>query len=219
MEGAREQVPLPDECWMAIALGEHLDSIADASYARRADEDHFERATRNLCRERKYGRVNLTAVGIALNGGIERAEAALFGLENFARQQNGSGTGAKNRLGQSKLFERIEESAVLKKLEHGGRFATGQYEAVESGQFLRFAHQHSLRSAVAKGARVRFVVALKSEYADGDGIGVCGAVLCRLSFLSGHRFSSIYDTGLGENDSARGYTDARRLRLVFSVHE
>ena len=108
MEGAGEQVPLPDKCWMAVALGEHLDSIADPRDARRADEDHLERATWKLGREREYSRINLTAVGVALNSSVERPEAALCGLENFARQQNGSGTSAKNRLGQSKLFKRVE---------------------------------------------------------------------------------------------------------------
>src|ERR1700684_4367887 len=130
MEGAGKQVPLADKGWMAVALGEHFNSVANASDARRADEDHLERATGKLRREREYGRVDLAAVSVALNSSVERAEAALCGLENFARQQNGSGTSAKNRLGQSKLLKRAKESVVLKKLEHGGRFATGQYEAV-----------------------------------------------------------------------------------------
>ena len=184
MEGGDEQVPLAHQGRKAIALGEHFNIRTYARDARRSDEDHLQRAAGQLGREGEDGGVNLTAVCVALNCGVEHCQAALRRVQHLARQQDAAGACSEAGSGGDKLPERVKESILLEELEHSGRFAARYDESIETGQLLRLSHQHRARSCPCEGARMSLVIALEGEYADRDGIDFPGAFQCR-SFLRG----------------------------------
>src|SRR5258708_28762807 len=105
MKGGGEAVSLADQNRKAFAAGQDFDLRADFSDARGADEDHFERPAGETGGFGEDGRVDLAAVGVALDHRVENMEAALRGLAHFARQQNGAGTGAEDRPRGSEVFE------------------------------------------------------------------------------------------------------------------
>ena len=76
--------------------------------------------------------VDLPAVGVALDGRVEYAEAALRWMQHFARQQDAAGAGGETGRCCGKLAERGKESVLLKELEHSRRFAAGNDESVEA---------------------------------------------------------------------------------------
>lgn len=70
VEGSGEDVALTDENGEAVASGESLDLGACTSNARGADEDHLQRVSFDLRRGGEDGRVDLAAIGVALDRDI-----------------------------------------------------------------------------------------------------------------------------------------------------
>jgi hypothetical protein len=95
-------------------------------------------------------------------------------MQDFLCEQDAAGAGAESRLVLREGLKGIEEAAALEKLEHGGRFAAGKDEAVESGQLFGGANEDWLCAGFGEGRGVGCVVALDGEYADKRALNCCG---------------------------------------------
>src|SRR5208337_976021 len=195
MEGGHEQFSLAHKDREAVALGENLDARSHARDARRADEDHLERVPRQLRGQRQDGGVDLAAVRVPLHRGVQHAQAALLRMQHLARHQNATCAGGKTRRVGNKLAQPVKESMLFKKLEHGGRFASRQNQAVEALKLFRLAHQDCACTGIGKSPRVCRVVALQGEQANRDRMGVFGVFLRRSVGCGYHRVPCLYDTG------------------------
>jgi hypothetical protein len=170
VKGGGEQMALTNEDREAVALGEDRDIFADLLDARRADVDGFERAGVEVRAEldRRFfdGTVDLAAIGVALDRGVEDAETGLRRMQDFVREENATGTGTESGGGGDEGAERFEEAVALQELEKGSGFAAGNDEAVEFWELIGFANEHWFSTDVLKGTRVRIVVALDGKDAD-----------------------------------------------------
>lgn len=151
MEGGGEDVFLADQGGEAVALGEHFYFGAGFDDARGADVDHFERSALELRRSLDDGAVVLASIGVALDGGVEDGEAFLRGVAHLFCQQDASSAGAEGRLLADEALEGVEESVAGKKLEEGGRFATGDDQAIDAGQLVGLADKDGFGSGIAQG--------------------------------------------------------------------
>ena len=165
MEGGGHDVALLDEDGEAVAGGEDLDAVAGFYDAGRADVDHFERAAGELRVARLDGGVDLAAVGVALDGGVEDAEALLGRVRDFSREEDASGAGTEGGFAGDEVLEGGKEAIALEKFQKRGRFAAGDDEAVNGGELFRFADQDGVGSGFAEGLGVGVVIALDGEYA------------------------------------------------------
>jgi hypothetical protein len=177
MEGGGHDVSLFDEDGEAVAFGEDLDTVAGFHDAWRADVDHFERAARELRFAGLDGGVDLAAVGIALDGDVEDAEAFLVGVGDFGGEEDASGAGAEGGFGPDKGAEGVEEAAAFEKFEEGGGFAAGNDETVDVGELFGLADEDGLGSGFAERLSVGIVVALEGEYANAGRIEAAGRLI------------------------------------------
>jgi hypothetical protein len=157
---------LADQRWEAVALSEHLDARAGLRDARGADEDHLQRAAGEGGLGGDDGGVDLAAVGVALDNGVEDAEAALRRVLDFTRQQNRSGAGAEDGLAGAELLQGLEEAVLLQEFEDGGGFAAGQHEAIQAGKLAGLAHFNGRGAGLGECFGMAGEVALNCEYAD-----------------------------------------------------
>ena len=79
MEGGGQDAALAYQRGEAVAPSDHFDARAGGDDARSADEDHLQRAAGEGGCGGHDGRVDLAAIGVALDGGVEPAEGALGG--------------------------------------------------------------------------------------------------------------------------------------------
>lgn len=170
VEGGGHEVTLADEGGEAFALGEDLDGGTGAGDAGGADEDHLERTAGKGSLGGEDGGVDLASVGVALDDGVEEAEGTLGRMENFASEQDGSGTCAEDGFGLAEQLEGVEEAAALEEFEHGGGFAAGEDEAFEGvrgwaveAEVLGGFDERGDGAAVGEGLGVGGVVALEGE--------------------------------------------------------
>src|SRR5271154_720293 len=115
MEGCGHQLSLAHKNGEPLAVGEHFDIGANLRDARRADVDHLQRASGQGSLLGEDRAIDLAAVGIALDRGIEDTEAGLGWMDNFFRQQNAAGAGAKSGLSLDELLELTEKAVAFKK--------------------------------------------------------------------------------------------------------
>jgi len=166
MEGSGQDTSLADKHREAIALSEHLDARADFDDARGADEDHLQRAAGQGGFCGHDGGVDLAAVGVALDDGIEHAEAALRRVQDFASQQDCAGAGAEDGLSAAELLQGFKEAVLGEEFEHGGGLAAGQHEAIEAGELARLADLDGRGAGLGECFGMAGEVALNCEYAD-----------------------------------------------------
>ena len=76
MEGGGQDAALANQRGEAVALGEDLDAGTVLDDARSADEDHLQRAAGEAVCGGDDGRVDLAAVGVALDDCIEQPQAS-----------------------------------------------------------------------------------------------------------------------------------------------
>ena len=162
VEGGGEDVAGADEGGEAVAGGEGLDRGAGAGDARGADEDHFERAAGEGGVGGEDGGVDLAAVGVALDGDVEGGEGALRRMLDLGGEQDGAGAGGEGWGGLDVGLQDFKKAIALEESEHGGGFAAGHNEAIETGELVRGANQPGGRAERGEGADVRVVGALKS---------------------------------------------------------
>src|ERR1700761_2534628 len=140
VEGGREQMALAHEDREAVALGKYRDIFADLLDARRANVDGFEWAgvecRAELCGRLFDGAVDLAAVGVALDRGIQHAETRLRRMQNFRREQNATSTGTEGGRGGDKGAQRFEKAVALQELKEGGGLAAGDDQAVETRELI-----------------------------------------------------------------------------------
>ena len=113
VEGGGEDVAGADEGGEAVAGGEGLDRGAGAGDARGADEDHLQRRAGERGGRGEDGGVDLAAVGVALDGDVERGERALRGGFDARGQQDGPGAGAEGGRGADVGLEELEEAVAV----------------------------------------------------------------------------------------------------------
>lgn len=163
MEGCGHGFALPDQNGKAFALSQNFDFGAGQNYSRGADEDGFERATWQCCVEGEDGGVALGSVGVAFDGYIEDAEAALVRVADFAGEENGAGAGAEDRFLLGEGFQGIEEAIAVEEFEHGGGLAAGEDEGIEVFEGFGGFDQRGLRAGFFESGGMAFVVALDGQ--------------------------------------------------------
>ena len=137
------------------------------------------------------GAVDLAAVCVALDGGVQDAEAGLRRMKHFGCEKNATGTGTKGRCGGGEGAQGLEEAVAFEELEEGGGFAARDDEAVESFELLRFANKHRLRTDVLKSAGVCVVIALDGKHANAwPWLCCCGLLFWQILGLSLSRQST-----------------------------
>ena len=166
MKGGGEDVLLADQGGGVVAFGEDFDTGPGFYDAGSADVDHFERAAFQLGFGGDDGAVDLSSVGVALDGGVEDGEAFLRGIQDLLRQQDAAGAGAEGGLPVDELLQRAEKAIAGQELEEGSRFAAGNDEAVDVGQLFRLADEDGFSSGAAQGGSVGIEIALNGEDAD-----------------------------------------------------
>ncbi len=114
----------------------------------------------------KDDRVILATVGVALHVNIKNSERPLGWVRNPLREKDATGAGPKRGSLRDEAAQRFEKSAALKKLEHGGRLAARNDEAIEPVKLFRFANQHRDGASIFQSSHMRVVVALNGEHAD-----------------------------------------------------
>src|ERR1700679_3528773 len=173
----------------AIAAGKDCDAGTGFKDAGGAYEDHLKRAAGQFGFSAEDGGVDLPAVGIALDGGIEQAQGTLGGIENLARQQNGAGAGTEDWFDGAELLQGIEEVVLFQEAEHGGRFAAGEDEPVQGSavraEIFRGFYQRRRCAGLEESLGVGGVVALEGKDADVwlEGCGQSDSVLWKLNGL------------------------------------
>jgi hypothetical protein len=130
-----------------------------------ANVNHLERAAGELRVAGLDGGVDLAAVGVAFDGGVQDAKALLRRVRDFGGEEDASGAGAEGGLGADEVLEGGEEAVAFQKSEEGGGFAAGDDEAVDGGELFGFADQDGVGSGFAEGLGVGVVIALDGEYA------------------------------------------------------
>ena len=166
VEGGGEDVAGADEGGKAVAGGEGLDRGAGAGDARGADEDHLQRRAGERGGRCEDGGVDLAAVGVALDGDVERAERALGGGFDMRGEKDGPGAGAEGGRGADVGLQQLEEAVAVEEAEHGGGFAAGQNESVEGVEVWRKTDQARGCAEGGERADVGVVGALEGEDAD-----------------------------------------------------
>ena len=83
MKGGGEDLALADQGREAVAAGEDFNAWTGGDDARGADEDHFQRSTREGGFLGDDGGVDLAAVGVPLDGCVQKAQRALRRIEDL----------------------------------------------------------------------------------------------------------------------------------------
>jgi len=174
VECGGEDVAGADEGGEAVAGGEGFDGGAGAGDARSADEDHLQRRAGERSGRGEDGGVDLAAVGVALDGDVERGERALGGGFDARGEQDGTGAGAEGGRGADVGLQQFEEAVAVEEAEHGGGFAAGHDEAVQGVEFGGDADETRGCAEGGEGADVGVVCALQGEDADERRAGRCG---------------------------------------------
>jgi hypothetical protein len=166
MEGGGHDGSLAHQAWESLPMGQSFDAGADLDDAWGADEDHLQRTAG----EGGFGDLNagvdLAAVGITLDDGVQQPQGALRRIDHFAGKQDGASAGAEDGLFAAKLLQRFKEVALFEELEHGGGFPAWKDEAVEFCKLLGLADFRGLGAGLGEGLGVGGVIALDSEDAN-----------------------------------------------------
>src|ERR1700691_2540088 len=104
MEGRSHHSSLPycDRIFVNAFGRDYLDARANALNLGGADEDHFQRRT--IQHSLPNGTVNLTAVSIAADADVKRAQSGLLRILHLTGEQNRAGTSAECRLRAHELL-------------------------------------------------------------------------------------------------------------------
>jgi hypothetical protein len=162
----REQMALPDEDRRTIAAGQDFNAGAGFYDLRGANEDHLERATGEGGFGGQNGRIDLAAVGVALEGCVEQAKRALGRVDDIAREQDCSGAGAERGLLLAELLKGLKEAELLEEAEYCGRFAAGQDQPVQASELIGLSNFAWLGAGFGEGVSVSGVIALDGEDTD-----------------------------------------------------
>ncbi len=169
VEGGSEDSALANEGGRVVPAGEDRDLGAEGAEARGANVNGFERAAGKRGLLGADGRVILAAVRVALDGGIEDAEAALGRVGDLASEQNAAGTGAEDGFCVTKIVEDVVEAGALEMFQEGRRFTAGDDEGVKFGELVGPAYEAGYGTEFGKTLGVDVESALEGEDADDGG--------------------------------------------------
>ena len=166
MEGGGHDVALLDQDGEAVAGGENFDAVAGFHDAGRADVDHFKRAAGKLRVAGLDGGVDLAAVGVALDGGVEDAEALLRRVRDFSGEKDASGAGAEGGLVRTKSWRAARKPSRSRNFRNVVDSPPGMMRPSMFGELLWFADEDGVGTGFAQGLGVGIVIALDGEDAD-----------------------------------------------------
>jgi len=170
VKGGREEMAFANEDRKVVAGGEGFNVGAGAGDAGGAYKDHLEWAAFEFCGLAEDGRVDLAAVGVALDGDIQGGEGFLRGVLYVFGEEDCAGTGAEGGRGFDEGLKGVEETTVLEEFEEGGGFAAGNDETIEISEFGWSADEFCGYAEAGDGFGVGFECSLQGEDADGDGL-------------------------------------------------
>ena len=115
MEGSGEGAALLDEDWFVSVGGQNVNTLTDAADDRGADKHRFQIGAVGHLDFRDL-RVDLAAVGVALDGYVHDSKGLLLRMVDFGGEQDGSGAGAEDGAAETIVSERFKEVFDLKEL-------------------------------------------------------------------------------------------------------
>jgi len=165
MESGGHHSSLPNRYRIFAFGGEDFHAGADALNLWRTDEDHFERRASQLSLNEfalTDGAVELASVGVATDADVDRAEAGLFGIFDFRRQQDCARAGTKGWFHSDELFE-FFEAFFSQQLQKCARFTSGDHEALDFVELFGFLYEHNLSPQLFEPAAVGIEISLQRE--------------------------------------------------------
>ncbi len=163
MKGGSHNASLADENREAVAPRQNFHLRPGLQNPRGADKDHLQRLSAQLRGPNKNGGINLPPISIALHNRIQQPKAHLRRMPHLARQQNDSRAGSKDRPLRCKVFERIQKTAALQKLQHRCRFTARKNKTIDTVDFFRLANLKSLRAGFLQRQGVSGKIALNGK--------------------------------------------------------
>src|SRR6185437_4528071 len=157
MKGGRHDLSLPHDDRVWPFSTQDFDARACALNAGSAYKYHLYRGVKEL--PLANGTLQLTAIGIAPDVHINRAQAYLFGILNSFGKKDSSRAGAKCRLFGHELLELLK-TFFPKKVQKCARFASGNNQAINVVELLRLFHQHHRRAQFFQPFAMRIKIAL-----------------------------------------------------------
>lgn len=171
VEGGREEMAFANEDRKVVTGGEGFNVGAGMNDAGSADEDHLEWAAFEFCGLGEDGRVDLAAVGVALDGDIQGGEGFLRGVLYVFGEEDCAGACAEGGRGFDEGLKGVEETTALEEFKEGSGFAAGNDETIEISEFGWSADEFCGHAEAGEGFGMGFECALQGEDADGDRAG------------------------------------------------
>lgn len=137
-----------------------------------ADEYHLERAPGKCGFAVEDGGVDLTTVGVALYGDVERAEGFLGRVCHISGEQDDACAGPERGRFVDEILEDFEEAALLEELKHRCGFTAGHDEAVEAFEVGGQANELRRSAKFGDYLRVGVIGALQGKNPDGEIVSV-----------------------------------------------
>ncbi len=165
VEGRGHDSSLPDRYRIRAFGGEDFHAGAEALNLWGADEDHFERRGFYVSLNEfafPDGAVKLAAVGVAADADVDGAEAGLFRIFDFCRQQDCARAGAEGGLQPHKLFE-FFEAIFAQQFQERARFASGNHEAIDFIKLLGLLDEYNVSAQLLEAAAVSVEIALQRQ--------------------------------------------------------
>lgn len=163
MEGCGHGSSLPNRDRVVSFGGDDFNVGADAFDFRGADENHFQRRTGKPALADRT--IDLASVGVAADADIERAQAGLFWILHFARQQDRAGAGAEGWFQAHELLQ-LFEAFFSEQFQESARLASGDDQTVDAVELLGLFDEHNLSAQLFEPATMGIEIALQSQDPD-----------------------------------------------------
>lgn len=135
MEAASEEVTLPKQYGIFSMAGEDVNLGGAFDHPRSADEASIDHFLIPQGDGRLEG-IDLSAIGVALDGDVDGAEGALIASLDAFGEQNHSRTGAENGFRLNKRLQTDAEVGIREVVEHGGGLSSGNDEGGARGKIF-----------------------------------------------------------------------------------
>src|SRR5208337_858122 len=165
VERCRHHTSLSHQDRVVAAPRENFHVRANPLDARCANEYHLQRPSTESTGGLDDAGVNLSSVGVAADGDVERVQARLMWILDLPGQHDGSRAGAERWLTVDVLVQ-FSEARLVEQLEKGGGFSTGNHQAVDFIELLGLADEYDLRAEFFEAAAMGIEIALQCEDTD-----------------------------------------------------
>src|ERR1039457_4256844 len=143
MERRRQRLTLAHQHRIFAFGRDHFHALANAFDLRSADEYHFNGFVKKSAFADRA--VDLASVSIAAHRDVERSQAGLLRVLYFRCEKDASRARAEGRLRIHEILQ-LRETIFTEKLEECSRLASGNHQAVDVSQLLRFLNQNYFRA-------------------------------------------------------------------------